>query len=54
MIIVDDIRSITVLGIIAAILTVIVAISIEPECPAGSIARHTRSGWFCVVPEIKK
>jgi hypothetical protein len=57
MIIIDDLRSLAIIGAIAAVLMVICMIVIdatEPTCPPGSIAKHTRSGWFCVVPEVKQ
>jgi hypothetical protein len=55
MIIVDDVRALLPLAVFAAILMVACFLfsPAEPTCPAGSIARHTRSGWFCVVPEVK-
>jgi hypothetical protein len=53
----DDWRVIAILGVIAAILMVVcmsITDATQPTCPAGSIAKHTRSGWFCVVPEVKQ
>lgn len=56
MIVLDDWREVLVLCVIALILLVICVIigaETKPECPKGSVAEHTRSGWYCVVPPVK-
>jgi hypothetical protein len=57
MIVVDDIRAVLVLIpflLFLLVICLITADATKPECPVGSDAKLTRSGWYCVVPQVKR
>ncbi|WP_187435938.1 hypothetical protein [Bradyrhizobium hipponense] len=57
MIVLDDWREVLILCVITLFLLVICLIigdATKPDCPAGSVAKNTRSGWYCTVPPVKQ
>jgi len=57
MILIEDWRLALGILIIAIPLLVVAFIfdaASKPQCPEGSLAQHTRGGWYCTVEPVKK